>query len=160
MSHLTIRMAVLAALLGGAAAQAQTADSGATIIGPDGKTTTVERSVTRGDGAVQGTVDVNRDDGRGYRRSFEQSRSADGVTRQGTVTTNRGRTYTREAGRSCADGTCSGLATVTGPKGKQWTRERSFQRTGRGQWEGTVTRTNPSGRQTTAKRWRQIGQGQ
>lgn len=157
MTRLLIHAAAVMTAIGLAtAAPAQTFDSGATIIGPDGKTTTVDRSVTRGNGQVQGTVNVQRADGRGYTRSFNQSRSNGVVNRQGTATTNRGRSYARDAQRTCSNGVCSGGSVVTGPNGRQWTRNYTYRRTGPGQWEGEVSRTGPRGRQTTTRRWFQV----
>ncbi|MEM9782133.1 MAG: hypothetical protein AAF899_06625 [Pseudomonadota bacterium] len=161
MTRHPLSTAILAAALGMAgAATAQTVTSGATIVGPNGRTTVVDRAVTRGGGQLQGTVNVNRDDGRGFTRSFNQSRANGVVTRQGTVVTNRGQVFTRDAQRSCAGGACSGFSTVTGPNGRQWTRERNVRRVAPGQWQGQVTRTGPGGRQVTSQRWFQIRRGQ
>ncbi|MEM7507801.1 MAG: hypothetical protein AAF415_13750 [Pseudomonadota bacterium] len=157
MRHTFTCAVALATALGLApGAQAQTVESGATLVGPNGKTTTVERSLTRGGGQAQGKVRVNWDGGRGYTRSFNQTRQNGVISRQGTLTTNSGKVFQRDAQRSCSGGACSGSSVVTGPRGEQWSRERSLQRVGPGQWEGQVTRTGPRGRQTTGKRWFRI----
>ncbi|MEM1382380.1 MAG: hypothetical protein AAGD08_04690 [Pseudomonadota bacterium] len=139
----------------GATAQ-QTIESGATVTGPAGETTEIRRTVTRDGGQLDGSVSRQRSDGRGFQRNWTQRRENGTVSREGSATTNQGRTWNRRSERSCADGACTGRSTVTGPNGGTWDREANWQRTGKGQWEGTVTRTGPKGRTSTSKRWFQI----
>lgn len=91
----------------------------------------------------------HHDDGRGFRRTFGQTRENGVVTRQGTLTTSSGKTVTRDARRSCRRGECSGSSVVTGPRGRQWGQRSNVLRTGCGQWQGEVTRTGPRGRRAT-----------
>lgn len=133
-----------------------TFEGGATITGPNGLATEVQRSGIRQNGNASGTVSVQREDGRGWNRNWSRSRENGVVRREGSVTGNNGRTWTRQGERSCGGGNCTGNSVVTGPNGRTYSRDSQWQRQGRGQWQGTVTRTGPQGRTTTSRRWFQI----
>ncbi len=133
-----------------------TVESGATIVGPNGKTTEVSRSATGQNGSASGSVSVQREDGRGWTREWDRARSNGTVQRNSTLTGNNGGVWNRQGERTCGGGVCNGGSVVTGPNGRAYTRDSQWQRTGRGQWQGTVTRTGPKGRSTTSRRWFQI----
>lgn len=133
-----------------------TVEGGATIVGPNGKVTEVRRSATGQNGSASGSASVQREDERGWIRDWDRTRENGSVRRNGTLTTNSGRTWTRQGERNCGGGVCLNNSVVAGPNGRTYSRDAQWQRTGRGQWEGTVTRTGPRGRSTTSRRWFQI----
>ncbi|MEO1490659.1 MAG: hypothetical protein AAFV19_00715 [Pseudomonadota bacterium] len=147
---------VLQAALAFPAMSQTTVEGGATIVGPNGLTTEIQRSATGQNGNASGTVSVQRDDGKGWKKSWNKTRDNGVVSRDGTISTNNGRVWSQSGERRCDGGVCSGNSVVTGPKGRTYSRDAEWRRTGRGQWEGSVTRTGPDGRSKTSRRWFQI----
>lgn len=155
MQHFAFAAAVASITALPVAAQS-TFEGGATVTGPNGLTTEVNRSGSAQNGNASGTVSVQREDGRGWNRDWSRTRENGVVRRESTHTNNNGQTWTRQGDRTCSGGNCTGSSVVTGPNDRTYSRESQWQRTGRGQWEGNVTRTGPRGRTTNSRRWFQI----